>query len=70
MNVKTFHWLDTERIGEELADAHPGVDPLTIAFTDMRDMVKELPAFEERDGHPCSEKVLEAILLAWIEEAD
>ena len=27
-----FHWLDVQRIGEELAEAHPEADPLTVTF--------------------------------------
>ena len=70
MNGNTFHWLDSQRIGEELADAYPDVSPLTIAFTELRDKVMALDEFEEREGHPCSEKVLEAIQMAWIDELD
>lgn len=63
-----FHWLDVERIGEELALAHPAIDPLSVRFPDLRDMVRALPGFTERLGHPVNEKILEAIQAAWIDE--
>ena len=66
----TFHWLDVERIGEELCDAHPDQDPLTIAFPTLRDLVTALDGFEEQAGHPVNERILEAIQAAWIEERD
>ena len=46
---KTFSWLDVDRIAEELADAHPGVDPLKVRFTDLRAKVEALPGFEPDD---------------------
>ena len=62
---KTFGWLDVVRIAEELADRHPGVDPLTIKFVDLRRMVAELPGFVEEPGHPVNEKILETIQMHW-----
>ncbi len=64
----TFHWLDVDRIAEELADTHPGTDPLSVQFPALRDMVRELEGFEEQHGHPPNERILEAIQMAWIEE--
>ncbi|MFO0829052.1 MAG: Fe-S cluster assembly protein IscX [Phycisphaerales bacterium] len=64
----SFHWLDVERIGEELAEAHPEVDPLTVTFPRLRTLVAALPGFAERPGHPCNERILEAIQQAWIDE--
>jgi FeS assembly protein IscX len=62
---KTFGWLDVVRIAEELAERHPGVDPLTIKFVDLRRMVTELPGFVEEPGHPVNEKILETIQMHW-----
>ncbi len=31
----TFDWDNAEEIGIQLAEKHPGVDPLTVRFTDM-----------------------------------
>lgn len=64
----TFHWLDIERIAEELGDAHSGVDPLIITFPDLRGLVEGLDGFEEQPGHPVNERILEAIQMAWLEE--
>jgi FeS assembly protein IscX len=65
----TFHWLDVDRIGEELFDAHPDVDPLQVKFVDLRRFVTELEGFEEQPGHPVNERILEAIQMAWYEES-
>lgn len=67
--MSTFHWLDVERIAEELAERHPDLDPLTIAFPRLRELVVNLPGFAEQPGHPCNERILEAIQQAWIDEA-
>lgn len=64
----TFHWLDVERISEELYDAHPDLDPLKVKFPDLRRMVIELPGFREQEGHPVNERILEAIQMGWYEE--
>jgi FeS assembly protein IscX len=63
-----LHWLDVERIGEELEAAHPEVDPLTISFPRLKQLVMALPDFAEEPGHPCNERILEAIQQAWIDE--
>jgi FeS assembly protein IscX len=64
----SFHWLDVERIGEELAEAHPELDPVTVAFPKLRALIAALPGFQEEAGHPCNERILEAIQQAWIDE--
>ena len=64
----TFHWLDIERIAEELTDHVTGVDPLSVSFPKLRALVEGLEGFEEEEGHPCNERILEAIQQAWIEE--
>ncbi|MDG2148766.1 MAG: Fe-S cluster assembly protein IscX [Planctomycetota bacterium] len=60
-------WTDTEEIGFRLQEAHPGVNPLSVRFTDMRDQVMALPGFVGTADH-CGEKILEAIQMAWLEE--
>ena len=62
---RSFGWLEVDRIAEGLADAHPGVDPLTIRFTDLRRMVEALPGFREEPGHPVNERILEVIQMSW-----
>lgn len=65
---RTFGWLEIERIGEELFDAHPGVDPLKLRFTELRALVEKLPDFAPDPGHPVNERILEAIQMAWADE--
>lgn len=61
----TFGWLDVDRIAEDLVDAHPGVDPLTLNFVELRDLVRALPGFEEDPKHPANERILETIQANW-----
>lgn len=62
-------WTDVSDIAIELADTHPEVDPLSVRFTDLRNWVMALPDFDDDPEH-CGEKILEAIQMAWLEEAD
>ncbi len=61
-------WTDTIRIAEALYDKHPDIDPLTVRFTDLHRWVMELEDFDDDPNHS-GEKILEAIQMAWIEEA-
>jgi FeS assembly protein IscX len=61
-------WTDSLAIAESLYDKYPDIDPKTIRFTDLMEWVLELEDFDD-DPHKCGEKILEAIQLAWIEEA-
>ena len=63
-----MHWLDVVEIAEALVDAHPEMDPLTIAFPKLKSLVQSLADFQEQPGHPSNEKILEAIQQAWIDE--
>ena len=62
-------WTDSEDIGIALVEKFPGVDPLTVRFTDLREKVVALDGFDD-DPKRSGEKVLEAIQATWIEEAD
>ena len=62
-------WTDVNDIAIELCDTHPDVDPLSVRFTDLRDWVMALPEFDD-DPERCGEKILEAIQMAWLDEAD
>jgi FeS assembly protein IscX len=64
-----MQWTDIEEIAIELVEAHPGVDPLTVNFVDLRDWVMALSGFDD-DPNRCGEKILEAIQAAWIQERD
>ncbi len=62
-------WTDVQRIAEELYDNHDDIDPKTIRFTQLRDLIIALPDFND-DPSRSGEKVLEAIQQAWIDEAE
>jgi FeS assembly protein IscX len=61
-------WTDSREIAIALADARPDTDPKTVRFTDLMQWVMALPGFEDDPKH-CGEKILEAIQMAWIDEA-
>jgi FeS assembly protein IscX len=61
-------WTDTLAIAQDLAERHPQVDPKTVRFTDLHRWVCELPGFDD-DPKRSGEKILEAIQMAWIDEA-
>ena len=60
-------WQDSQEIACALYDRYPDVDPKTVRFTDMHAWICDL---EEFDDHPekSNEKILEAILLYWLDE--
>lgn len=62
-------WTDVNDIAIELAERYPDQDPMRISFPDLYSRVLELDEFDDNPAH-CGEKVLEAIQMAWIEEAD
>ena len=64
----TLHWLDVEDIAEELNAAHADIDPISLRFTRLRELVEALPDFKEQEGHPCNERILEEIQAHWITE--
>ncbi len=61
-------WTDSQRIAEALYDQYPHINPNTIRFTDLMEWVLALDGFNDDPAH-CGEKILEAIQLAWIDEA-
>lgn len=61
-------WTDVQEIAMALTDKHPEIDPQQVRFTDLHRWVMELDGFED-DPNRSSEKILEAIQLAWIEDA-
>jgi FeS assembly protein IscX len=60
-------WTDAEEIGIQLEEKFPGVDPLTVRFTDLHHYVIELEGFAD-DPAKSNEARLEAIQMAWHEE--
>jgi FeS assembly protein IscX len=63
-----IHWLDVDDIAERLLESHPDRDPLSVRFTELKQLVLKLPDFQERPGHPVNEKILETIQAKWYEE--
>ena len=61
-------WTDTQDIAIALTDRYPDTDPNTVRFTDLMQWVMALPGFDD-DPKRCGEKILEAIQVAWIDEA-
>lgn len=62
-------WIDVREIAQELAEKHPEIDPLTVRFVDLHNLVLSLDGFDDDHGHG-GEKVLEAIQAIWIDEAE
>lgn len=68
MADETFHWLDVDVIGEELAAAYPDRDPARVGFVELKKLVTALPGFVEKPGHVVNERILEEIQKCWMEE--
>jgi len=62
-------WTDTREIAIALLEMHSEVDPKAIRFTDLHKWVLSLPGFSD-DPNRSGEKILEAIQMAWIDEAE
>ncbi len=61
-------WTDSREIAIALADGHPDIAPAGVNFVDLRNWVLALEGFDD-DPKRSGEKILEAIQMAWIEEA-
>ena len=61
-------WTDVRDIAITLSEKHADIDPKTIRFVDLHNLVVDLDGFDD-DHHRGGEKVLEAIQAAWIDEA-
>jgi len=62
-------WTDSLEIAISLEELSPNIDPTTINFVDLRQLVMDLEDFEEGQSN-CGERVLEAIQMHWIEEKE
>ncbi|HEY9032292.1 MAG TPA: Fe-S cluster assembly protein IscX [Kangiella sp.] len=62
-------WIDSLDIAIELYEKHPDVDPKIVNFVELQKMVMGLEDFDD-DPKRCGERILEAIQMAWIEEAE
>ena len=65
----SLKWTDVYDIAIDLAEAFPDRDPQYVNFVDLRSWVLALDGFDDDPEH-CSEKVLEAIQMAWLEEVE
>ena len=61
-------WTDSREIAICLIEKYPDQDPKAVNFVDLRNLVLALPGFADDPKH-CGERILEAIQMAWIEEA-
>ena len=59
-------WTDIDDIAEALMASQPEVDPLTVRFTNLRDLIGALPEWDD-DIHLSNESKLEAVQMAWYE---
>ncbi|MBV7299069.1 Fe-S cluster assembly protein IscX [Enterovibrio paralichthyis] len=65
----SLKWIDSRDIAIELVEKFPDTDPKTVRFTDLHRWVMELEDFSDDPNHS-NEKILEAIILCWMEEMD
>ena len=63
----SLKWTDAQAIAEELYDADPDLD--TLSFVKLHDMICALPDFDD-DPEASNEKILEGILMKWLDERD
>ena len=62
-------WTNSREIAIALCEAHPDVDPLKVRFTELHAWVCALPGFADEPNRS-GEKILEAIQMMWIDEAE
>ncbi len=62
-------WTDSRDIAIELIEQFPEIDPKTVRFTDLHKWVLAIDDFND-EPQRSNEKILEAIILCWMEEVD
>ncbi len=62
-------WIDSRDIAIQLLEKYPNVDPKKVRFTDLHYWVTTLEDFSDVPAHS-NEKILEAIILCWMDEVD
>ena len=62
-------WTDSRDVGIALSEKFPEVKPLTIRFTDLHKWICDLDGFDD-DPQASNERILEAILLMWLDEQE
>ena len=63
----SLKWTDSLDIAIELSGNNPDIDPLTIAFPLLMEMVMNLDDFDDDPEH-CGETMIWSLTRAWIEE--
>ena len=61
-------WTDSLDIAIDLSEKYPDTDPKYIRFTDLHKWIIELENFDDNPDNS-NEKILEAIQMNWIDEA-
>jgi FeS assembly protein IscX len=62
-----MNWNDYDEIAMALYDANPDVDPLSLRFAELYQMIINLPDFDGNSTRP-REGILEQIQMAWLDE--
>ena len=62
-------WTDVTDIAILLEENYPNEDNLNLRFTDLHSWIINLPDFSD-NPESSSEKILEAIQMAWIDERE
>lgn len=62
-------WTDAEELALLLQKAYPDVDPEALRFSDLKEMLEELPGGKDAAAG-LDEDLLDAIQTAWQEEFD
>lgn len=60
-------WTDSREIAIELCERFPDMDPKTVRFTDLHQWILEIDGFED-EPNKSNEKILEAVILCWLDE--
>ena len=66
---KIMKWTDIEEIARSLEEEYPTIDNRSILFVKLRQLVIQLKGFNDNKDN-CSERILEAIQAAWIQERE
>lgn len=64
-----MRWTDVHDIAIDLEEAHLDIHIVGLRFTDLWQMVQDLKGFNDLPDNS-SEKILEAIQAAWLDERD
>lgn len=62
-------WTDSRDIAIELCELYPDTEPKNVRFTDLHQWILDLEDFDD-EPQRSNEKILEAIILCWMDEMD